>query len=239
MQTYFFPYLGYFQLIAAVDGFVVYDNIKYTKKGWVNRNRILQQGLPHTISLPLKAASDALDIRERDVAESFDPRKLINQIAGAYRPAPYFDQVMPVIESSIVTAERNLFRLLYASIRKVCDYLTISTELLPSSTVEADHDLRAQERVISICRSLGASTYINPIGGTALYSDDGFRKAGIELRFLESLPVRYAQFGEDFVPSLSIIDVMMFIPVERIAEMLSTGYRYLPRSPEPAMERLS
>jgi hypothetical protein len=93
--------------------------------------------------------------------------------------------------------------------------------------------------VISICRSLGASTYINPIGGTALYSDDGFRKAGIELRFLESLPVRYAQFGEDFVPSLSIIDVMMFIPVERIAEMLSTGYRYLPRSPEPAVERLA
>lgn len=239
MQPYFFPYIGYFQLIRAVDRFVVYDNIKYTKKGWINRNRILQQGAPHWVSLPLKSASDALDIRDRNLADSFDACKLINQIAGAYRPAPYFDQAMPVIEASIVTAERQLFRLLYASIRNVCDYLSIATRLLPSSTVDADHDLRSQERVIAICRSLGGTTYVNPIGGTELYSDDGFRKAGLELRFLESLPVRYEQFGQAFVPSLSIIDVMMFNPVERIAEMLSTGYRCLQHHVEPGPERQS
>jgi hypothetical protein len=234
MQPYFFPYIGYFQLIAAVDRFVVYDNIKYTKKGWINRNRILQQGAPHWISLPLKSASDSLDIRGREVAESFDARKLLNQIAGAYRAAPHFKQVMPVIEASIATGERNLFRFLYASITNVCDYLSIRTRLIPSSTIDADHSLRSQQRVIAICRSLGGSAYINPIGGTTLYSRDGFRDAGIELSFLESLPVDYEQFGPAFVPSLSIIDVMMFNSVERVAELISTAFRFIPNGPPKA-----
>ncbi|AVC45854.1 wbqC-like family protein (plasmid) [Rhizobium leguminosarum bv. viciae] len=85
MQPYFFPYIGYFQLIHAVDKFVVYDNIKYTKKGWINRNRILRNGEDYTFSLPIKAASDSLDICDRTLSTEFDRNKLVNQIQGAYR----------------------------------------------------------------------------------------------------------------------------------------------------------
>ena len=92
MQPYFLPYIGYFQLIAAVDQFIVYDNIKYTKKGWINRNRLLQNGTDTVFSIPLSKDSDALDIRERQIAADFRRDKLLKQIAEAYRKAPYFGQ---------------------------------------------------------------------------------------------------------------------------------------------------
>lgn len=228
MQPYFFPYIGYFQLIAAVDRFVVHDRVKYTKKGWINRNRILQQGVAHWLSLPLKAAPDALDIGDRELAADFDARRLVDQIAGAYRPAPHFRRAMPVIEACLRDDERRLFPFLLAALRRVCDYLSIRTPLIPASEVAIDPGLRAQSRVIAICAGLGADAYLNPIGGTSLYSAAEFGAAGIELGFLESVPVPYPQFGGDFVPSLSIVDVMMFNPVERIADMLVTACRVLP-----------
>lgn len=88
MQPYFLPYSGYFQLIAASDLFVVYDNIKYTKKGWINRNRFLRDGKAVPFSLPLKHAPDSLEIRERELTANFNPGKLLNQFRAAYRQAP-------------------------------------------------------------------------------------------------------------------------------------------------------
>src|SRR5215471_18736437 len=112
MQPYFFPYIGYFQLVSAVDLFIVYDNIKYTKKGWINRNRLLNNGQAAAFSLPLKAASDFMDVRDRELAESFEPNKLLNQIAGAYRRAPYFPQTIPLVDKVVHHEDRNLFRFL-------------------------------------------------------------------------------------------------------------------------------
>ena len=77
MQPYLFPYIGYFQLITAVDMFVLYDNIKYTKKGWINRNRLLQNGVDAMFSIPLKNAPDHLNVCERELADSFDASKFI------------------------------------------------------------------------------------------------------------------------------------------------------------------
>src|SRR5258705_11030314 len=95
MQPYFFPYIGYFQLIAAVDLFIVYDNIKYTKKGWINRNRMLRNGKDVMFSVPLKNDSDYLDVCERELAADFNRDKLFNQLKGAYRGAPNFSQTFP------------------------------------------------------------------------------------------------------------------------------------------------
>ena len=83
MQPYFLPYVGYWQLLAAVDEFIVYDNIKYTKKGWINRNRMLRNGEDVMFSLPLQGASDSLDIVERELSDSFDREKLLSQFSGA------------------------------------------------------------------------------------------------------------------------------------------------------------
>lgn len=224
MQPYFFPYVGYFQLINAVDAFILYDNIKYTKKGWINRNRILNHGSDAVFSLPLKKASDALDIRDRELATDFSGRKLLNQLREAYRKAPYQEAVLELIADVLMGGDRNLFTFLHRSIEKTCQFLDLSTRMIVSSTVDIDHSLQSQDKVLALCRSAGADTYINPIGGVELYSKEAFAHAGIELRFLRSRGVEYPQFDAPFVPWLSIIDLMMFNSVEEIHQQLSGGY---------------
>jgi len=224
MQPYFLPYIGYFQLIAAVDRFVVYDNIKYTKKGWINRNRFLSGGHDEVFSLPLQKASDALDVRERRLAPGFDRAKLLNRLAEAYRRAPYFDEVMPLLRQIIEHHGDNLFDFIYHALIVVCGRLGIGTPLLVSSALEIDHGLQGQDRVMAICRRLGANTYINAIGGRDLYSRDAFAEHGIDLHFLQSRPCDYPQFGQPFVPWLSILDVMMFNAPESIASGLLGQY---------------
>jgi len=216
MQPYFFPYIGYFQLMAAVDMFIVYDNIKYTKKGWINRNRMLQNGKDIMFSLPLKGDSDALDIRDRELATDFNRDKLLNQFKAAYRPAPYFAQTFPLVEEIVRYHDTNLFRFLHHSIVKTCEHLGITTEIRISSDFAVDHDLRSQDKVLALCQAAGGSTYINAIGGMDLYSRETFLGKGIELKFLQSKPFEYPQFGNEFVPWLSILDVMMSISVEAI-----------------------
>jgi hypothetical protein len=224
MQPYFFPYVGYFQLINAVNLFVVYDNIKYTKKGWINRNRLLNNGKDMMFSLPLKRDSDFLDVRDRALAEDFDRRKLLNQIKGAYRSAPCFEQTFPLIESIVRYEDDNLFRFLHNSIVKTCEHLGIITEITVSSGITIDHTLKNQDKVIALCEAIDADTYVNAIGGMELYSEDDFLGKSIELNFLKSKPFEYPQFGNKFVPWLSIIDVIMFNPIEVIKEYLDSNY---------------
>ena len=217
MQPYLFPYIGYFQLIAAVDLFIVYDNIKYTKKGWINRNRILQNGKDVMFSLPLKRDSDYLDVRERKLAADFNREKLLNQFKAAYQFAPYFLDTFPLIEQIVRNNDANLFGFLHHSIVRTCGHLGITTEIRISSDIAIDHDLKNQDKVLALCSAVGATSYINAIGGIELYSKDTFREKGIALNFIKSQPFEYQQFSSAFVPWLSIIDVMMFNPIQKIS----------------------
>jgi hypothetical protein len=226
MQPYFMPYIGYYQLIAAADLFIVYDNIKYTKKGWINRNRILRNGSDATISLPLKADSDFLNVAERRLAEDFKPAKLLAQIEGAYRAAPFFRDTMPLLEGILAFEDRGLFPFLRNSIERTCAHLGVATPIRASSTVAIDHGLKAQDKVLAFCAAAGADVYINPIGGVELYDEKQFAEQGVQLRFLRAKPLEYSQFGEPFVPWLSIIDVMMFNSLDMIAGRLRSGADY-------------
>ncbi len=227
MQPYFLPYVGYFQLIAAVDLFVVYDNIQYTKGGWINRNRLCRNGETVTFSLPLKKASDYLDVRERELAGDFKREKLLNQIKEAYRRAGQFAAVFPVIERIVGFEDGNLFRFLRHSIDCVCDYLDISTEIRISSSIDIDHGLKGQDKVLALCRAVGADLYVNAIGGMDLYSKDAFRAEGIELQFIRAKPYEYPQSEQTdraFLPSLSILDVMMCNPVDSVRACVAHNY---------------
>jgi hypothetical protein len=226
MQPYFMPYIGYFQLIAAVDTFIVYDNIKYTKKGWINRNRMLQNSKDVMFSLPLKAGSDALLLCEREIAKDFNRNKFLNQIKGAYQRAPYFEQTFLLVEMILGYEETNLFRFLHYSISKACEHLGITTEIKVSSSIDIDHELKSQAKVLALCAAVGATTYVNPIGGIDLYSTSNFKDNGIALKFIQSKPFEYDQFGDAFIPWLSIVDVMMFNPPEEIQTCIS-GYNEL------------
>ncbi len=224
MQPYFLPYIGYFQLLAAVDRFVIYDTVEYTKKGWINRNRMLRDGAVVTFSLPLKKDSDFLHVRDRRIADDFDRRKLVSQLSGAYRRAPQFDQVMPVLNDVVNFDTTNLFDFIKNSLERCCAYLSIKTPIVAASLIEGENDLRGAARVLSICETLGADRYTNPIGGLDLYRPSDFAAHGIALQFLRSRPDPYPQGGAPFEPFLSILDVMMFNPLDNITEMLRSGY---------------
>ncbi len=227
MQPYFLPYVGYFQLINVADVFLVYDNIKYTKKGWINRNRILQNGKDVMISLPLKGDSDNLDVHERELAADFNREKMLNQIKGSYKRAPYFESTVALLEQIIHYDDKNLFRFLHYSIVRTCEHLGITTQIKISSDVPIDHKLKNQDKVLALCEAIGARTYVNASGGLDLYSKETFREKGIELKFIQSKPFEYPQFEDAFVPWLSIIDVMMFNPLDEIRTCIRTNYELI------------
>jgi hypothetical protein len=227
MQPYFLPYIGYFQLISTADLFIVYDNIKYTKKGWFNRNRMLQNGKDVMFSLPLKNDSDHLNVCQRELAADFSRAKLLNQFKGAYQRAPYFSETFPLVEAIVRHEDRNLFRFLHHSLIKTCEHLGIATEFRVSSEIAIDHDLKNQEKVLALCQSVGANTYVNAIGGMELYSTERFLEKNIDLKFIRSKPFEYLQFGDAFVPWLSIVDVLMFNRMDTIRTCISTNYELI------------
>ena len=220
MQPYFMPYIGYWQLLTSVDAFVVYDNIQFTKKGWINRNRFLQNGKDSLFTIPVKKDSEYLDVVKRSVADDFDRDKLINQLEASYRKAPYFKSIFPIVTSIVKADQRNLFDYIFHSIRVTADLLDIKTPVVISSTIACDHSLRGENKVIAICKAMGATTYINAIGGQELYSPTIFATHGIELKFIKTKPICYQQYAGAFVGNLSIIDVMMFNSKEQIRSML-------------------
>lgn len=232
MQPYFFPYIGYFQLINAVDVFVLYDNIQYTKKGWINRNRILNNGSDMVISLPIKKDSDYLNICDRELSEVFienknKKHKMLNQIRGLYSGAPFFKQTFQLIEKIIWYDDKNLFGFIYNSIMNTLEHLNITTKIKISSDIDINHNLKSQSKVIAICKNLKASTYINAIGGTGLYNKNIFLEENIDLKFIKSKLFEYKQFKDNFCPWLSIIDVMMFNSVDKINNCLNSGYELI------------
>lgn len=223
MQPYFLPYIGYFQLINAVDEFVIYDNIEFTKKGWINRNRILVNGTDALISLPLKKDSDYLHVKERFLASTweFERKKMLNRITESYRKAAFFRETFEVLEEFMMYEDRNLFNFILHSVKTIINHLNIKTELIISSTIPIDHQLKSDEKVMAICKQREADIYINPIGGLSLYNKKIFNGNKLELQFQKANNITYTQFNNEFVPWLSIIDIMMFNSPEEINIMLN------------------
>lgn len=223
MQPYFMPYIGYFQLINAVDIFVVYDNIEFSKKGWINRNRILMNGAAAFFTIPLKKDSDFLYIEQRSLSGSYpiDKIKIINKIKELYKKAPEFNNVFPLIETIFSYSEDNLFKFIHNSIKVLCHYLEIKTDIVIGSSLSINHSLKSQDKVIEICKKLNTIQYFNPIGGIELYSKTDFKENNIQLNFIKSRNIIYKQFDEEFVAWLSIIDVMMFNNQDEIKQMLN------------------
>ncbi len=222
MQPYFFPYLGYWQLINAVDKYVVYDDVNFIKGGWISRNNILLNGSRHLITLPLYKASSFKKINEIEITkDQVALMKVLKLLESAYKRAPYFETVMPLIKNLILN-NSNIAMLNYNSIIEINQFLGIKTEIILSSELEKDNELKGEDKVIHINKILGSDTYINAIGGKTLYGEQRFKENGLDLFFLNMGDVGYKQFGENYVNNLSIIDVLMFNDVKKINEFLNT-----------------
>ena len=224
MQPYLFPYLGYFQLIAAVDKFVLYDDVAFIKQGWINRNQILLNGQPYLFSVPLRGASSNRSIRDTEISAGEYPRwkdRFLKTIDLAYSRAPHFEATKQLVSSVLEPASSSAADVARRSIGVVCEALGLATRIEVSSTIYNNSHLRAQERVLDICGREGASLYINPPGGRELYSHEAFGARHLELRFLRSRLPAYPQFSHEFVPALSVLDVLMFNSIEAVRGMMA------------------
>ena len=223
MQPYFFPYLGYFQRAVVVDKFMFFGDDNFKKGGWVNRNRILINGEAHYFTLSIIKASSNKMIKDLEiVAEPRNRNKIIKSIKSNYFKAPMFKEIMPLLEELISDPEKNLSLYIESAFRSLCEYLDINVSFLRSSEIKIDQTLECQDKVIDILKKLEVTEFINPIGGAALYSKDIFKENGMKLNFIKMKEITYGQFGNKFVPDLSIIDVLMFNPKEIVKDMLNS-----------------
>jgi len=221
-QPFFFPYLGYLQLVNAVDKFVFYDDVNYMKGGYIARNKIISKTDPFQyIRILLNGASQNKLINEITLLDG--SIKLLETIRHIYSKAPYFNDVYPLIEKCLTSSAASIAEMSAMSVVLVAEYLGIETEFEFSSKMHANSKgIGRSERLISICKQENASCYFNFSGGIKLYSKDFFKLFGVELKFLELKKVSYAQFNGHFIENLSIIDVLMFNSVEATKKLLNS-----------------
>ncbi len=213
MQPYFFPYIGYFQLIANVEKFIFYDDVNYIKQGWINKNNFLISKKAHPFSVPLANQSSFKLISETEINQQLYKKwkvKFLRSIEQSYNKAPYFNEVFHIITKVFEQEYLTISELAIGSIKAMCNYLEIDTQLAVSSQCSNYVNLSGKDRVIAICKQEGASVYINPVGGQELYDKKVFANAGLELFFLKAKIRKYDQNQLEFVPGLSILDVIMF-----------------------------
>lgn len=221
MQPYFFPYIGYFQLIAAVDRFVVFDDVNYINRGWINRNNILVGGKSVLMTLPLKEASQNKKIHEIDITSDVKLiDKLLKTIMMNYKKAPFFEPAFALIQQIFSGTSSSIAEFNTIQLNSICRYLKIDTHVVTSSRIYNNTHLKGQERIIDICAQEAANVYINPIGGVDLYERNRFEENGIQLFFIKSQMIEYVQFDNLFIPWLSIIDLLMFNSVDQIRQIL-------------------
>lgn len=219
MQPYFFPYIGYFQLINAVDSFVILDDVKFIMRGWINRNNILSGDKAYLFSIPLdKPSQNKLICETKLKFPKAEKLKFLKTIKFAYEKAPYFKDFYPILSDIILTDNDDLTSFIIESLVKICEYLGLKTKFLRSSQIEKDNSLKAEDRIIEICKQLKADIYINPTGGKGLYNPNHFKNEKIELKFIDTdfEEIHYKQFKNEFIQGLSFLDILMFNSREKI-----------------------
>ena len=227
MQPYFFPYIGYWQLINAVDEFILFDEVQYIRHGWINRNRILKKGGGwRYIQIPIEKHSRETLIKDIKIVKDIDIRGIIANALSYYKEirAPNYEIVMNIINDVLVKdLDCNITKFNKNIMSSICNYLGIKTPISISSDYGFDYTkVRGPgDWALEISKQKGADEYINPIGGKELFDVKKFDTEGIKIRFLESYKIEYKQVGDIFEQSLSIIDVLMFNEKDIIVDMLS------------------
>jgi hypothetical protein len=232
MQPYYFPYEGYFSHILNCNTFILHENVQYTKKGWINRNRILNQSGITNLSLPLKADSDSAPIGQRMISESFDPLKQFRLIEGAYRKAPFWSELSEFLPEVLRPESRRLFDHLFQVTYKICSLLDIKTTIRPSSDFGIIEGLRSQDLVLEMCRRASAASYLNPKGGRELYSYEAFSMQGVNLTFIDYSPTEYKQRSDLshpvsvtlFEDRLSILDTIAEVGIEETKKRIKSNF---------------
>lgn len=218
MQPYLFPYIGYFQLIYAADLFLIYDDVAYIKQGYINRNSILSSNEVKRFTVPVPGASSNKLISELQFSN--DATKVLKTIEQSYSKAPYFASVYPLVRKALEHEVRSISSVCQKSYEYIFSYLGIEKQFKKTSDLDYDRTSSAQDRLIALCNHFGADCYINSTGGRSLYIKPDFAKQGIALKFIDPLLVQYSQNRKEFVPNLSIIDVLMNCSPQQVIRLI-------------------
>lgn len=223
MQPYFFPYIGYFQLINAVDLFVSFDDVNFIKKGWIHRNRILLNNADYQISLPIQKMSQNKKINESFI---FDPKKekesILKLLISSYKKkAPFYDENIGKISELVLLEEDNIAVYNTKNLMNISEYLEIKTKFVCSSEVPYDTSLPGEGKILSLIEHFGATTYFNASGGTELYDKAVFSEKNVELKFVPVTPFVYSQRSAQFIANLSVIDILMYAGRSKLIEFLN------------------
>lgn len=219
MQPYLFPYIGYFQLIYASDLFLIYDDVAYIKQGYINRNRVLSHNGAIRFTVPVPGASSNKLIS--DLKFSTDVAKVLKTFEQSYSKAPYFDAVFPIARHILQNEDRSIASVCMKSYEEIFSYLGLVKRFIKTSDLNYDRRASARDRLIDLCHQFAAECYINASGGRSLYAKSDFLQRGVELKFVDSLPVEYEQDNSEFVPNLSIIDVLMNCSPEQAVNLMA------------------
>lgn len=222
MQPYLFPYLGYYQLVNAVDNFVFYDDVTFIKGGYINRNNILSNGIAQRFTIPVPGMSSNTLINKL----SFDRNviKTLKTIRQSYSKSPYFKDVYLLVESVLASENRAVDYICAKSITEIFSYLGIEKNYFFSRDIEYERNLSASDKLISMATTLNSYDYINSPGGKSLYNKEYFSEHNVRLSFIEIDDYVYNQNSEKFIPHLSMIDVLMWNSKVDILDLL-TKYR--------------
>jgi hypothetical protein len=225
MQPYFLPFIGYFQLINNVDEFILYDDVNYIKKGWIDRNNICFRGTVSKIKIPIQNVSQNKKINECYISQEGNWRfKLLKTIISYYGKHPNFEIISRNIISIIEKIDfgDKISILNYQLLSAITNYLGISTKISSTSQhYKNDMFLSGQDRIVDICKKANAKAYINPIKGIHLYDNQFFKNNKIELISFDYGVTPYYQLGnEKFVPNLSVLDILMNCDIEEINQKL-------------------
>ncbi|UJF23137.1 WbqC family protein [Shewanella sp. OMA3-2] len=219
MQPYLFPYLGYYQLVNAVEKFVFYDDVTFIKGGYINRNNILSNGKAQRFTIPVPGLSSNTLINELNFDSNI--KKVLKTIEQSYKKTPYFEHVFPLIVSVLSDENRRIDHICAKSISVVFEYLGINKDFYFSSELEYNRDLSAADKLIAMADVLKSNEYINSPGGKSLYDKKYFAENKIRLSFIEIEKYEYLQNTNEFIPHLSMIDVLMYNSKADVIDMLS------------------
>src|ERR1051326_4259573 len=224
MQPYFFPYLGYFQLIKSVDRFIFFDDVQYIRHGWLNRNRILKPGEGwQFIIASLQKHKQAELIRNINLQPGEEWRqKITRQLMHYKKKAKYYDETMQLLSVCFDTTETNIAKFNAYSVKMICAHLQIPFKAEISSEMNFDYSnvKDAGEWALRMCEQLKAEEYINPPSGKDLFEAAKFTESNIKLTFLSPVLDAYDQKRKKFESGLSIIDVLMFNGIVQTKQLI-------------------
>ncbi len=228
MQPYFFPYLGYFDLINRTDRWIVFDTPQYIYHGWVNRNRILHpnEGWQY-VNVPVnKKFRNRTPIKDVEIVSNDDwKRRILAQLEHYKKKAPHYQETVDLVKDALDTDATRIVPINVRAMDIICQRLGISFqhEIFSEMDIELGAVDGPGDWALRISEALGATEYLNPPGGEELFDPEKFSSSGITLTIQNFEPFVYDCKRWEFIPNLSIIDVLMWNAPEDILAFLNAS----------------